>query len=143
MNFFTKLTTEEKKRLQNNLTALILVCILYYLVTHFTGCPIRFFLGISCPGCGITRAWIRILHLDAAGAFTCHPLFWMAPLIAAAFVFEGFIDFKKYRWAVILIALLFLGVYLIRIIWFPDAIVSFQPSQGFLWKTASRLFSLF
>lgn len=137
-----KLTAEDKKRLRNNLAALFLVCILYYLITRFTGCPIRFFLGISCPGCGITRAWIRVLHLDLAGAFACHPLFWMAPLIAAAFVFEGFIDFKKYRWVVILAAILFIGVYLIRILWFPDEIVSFAPQEGFLWQLASRLFSL-
>ena len=119
-----KLTAEDKKRLRNNLAALFLVCILY------------------CPGCGITRAWIRVLHLDLAGAFACHPLFWMAPPIAAAFVFEGFIDFKKYRWAVILAAVLFIGVYLIRILWFPDEIVSFSPQEGFLWQLASRLFSL-
>lgn len=138
-----KLTAENKKRLQKNLTALVLVCILYYLVTHFTGCPIRFFLGISCPGCGITRAWLHVLQLDFAGAFACHPLFWMAPVIAAAFVFEGWIDFRKYRWAVILTALLFVGVYLIRILWFPDEIVSFQPREGFLFKVISWILSLF
>lgn len=138
-----KLTPQDKKKLHNNLAALLLICILYYLITHFTGCPIRFFLGISCPGCGITRAWIHLLHLDPAGAFACHPLFWTAPLIAAAFVFEDWIDFRKYRWAVLLAAVLFLSVYLVRIIWFPDEIVSFQPRKGFLWQTISRLFTLF
>lgn len=138
-----KLTAVNKKRLQNNLAALFLVCILYYLVTRFTGCPIRFFLGVSCPGCGITRAWIHVLHLDFAGAFACHPLFWMAPVIAAAFVFEEWIDFRRYRWAVFLTAFLFLGVYLIRILWFPDDIVSFQPRQGFLFKVASQIFFSF
>ena len=38
------------------------------------GCPIRQLLGIGCPLCGISRAMLRALRLDLAGAFALHPL---------------------------------------------------------------------
>lgn len=43
------------------------------------GCPIRYFAGVSCPGCGMTRAWLEALQLDFAAAFAYHPLFWLVP----------------------------------------------------------------
>ena len=33
------------------------------------GCPFRFFFGISCPGCGMTRAWLAFFTGDVARAF--------------------------------------------------------------------------
>jgi len=38
-------------------------------------CPFATFLGISCPMCGTTRAWLHLFHGDIAGAFFCNPLF--------------------------------------------------------------------
>lgn len=137
-----KIPENFKKKFISKIKILLLVCISYYIVTWFTGCPIKYFTGISCPGCGMTRAWIAVLHLDFAKAFTCHPLFPTVPLIILAFFFDDWIDFKKYRWAVILLAILFLLVYLIRIIWFPDDIVSFSPETGFFWRLISNLFHL-
>lgn len=44
------------------------------------GCPIRQWLGIGCPLCGISRAWLCALRLELAGAFRFHPLW---PLLLA------------------------------------------------------------
>ena len=33
-----------------------------------TICPAVLITGLPCPGCGMTRAFIRLLHLDFAGA---------------------------------------------------------------------------
>jgi hypothetical protein len=41
-------------------------------------CPTAFFLGIPCPGCGMTRAALALLHGDLRAAFGFHPL---APLV--------------------------------------------------------------
>ena len=43
------------------------------------GCPIRFVTGISCPGCGLTSAWLAALHLQFDVAMAYHPLFWLVP----------------------------------------------------------------
>lgn len=47
------------------------------------GCPIKFMTGISCPGCGMTRAWLELARGHLAAAFAYHPLFWAVPLVVA------------------------------------------------------------
>ncbi len=39
-----------------------------YLDDSFIPCPFSFFLGVKCPGCGMTRAFMRILHGDFASS---------------------------------------------------------------------------
>ncbi|NCB91232.1 MAG: DUF2752 domain-containing protein [Clostridia bacterium] len=138
-----KLTKEIQKKILSKLWILALICIVYYIVTWFTGCPIRYFLGISCPGCGMTRAWLSILHLDFAHAFHCHPLFLLAPFIAAAFVFDDWIDFKKYRWLILLVGVIFVLVYLVRMIWFPSEIIAFEPENGLIGHIMTNVFHFF
>jgi hypothetical protein len=48
-------------------------------------CPTALFLGIPCPGCGLTRATLALLHGDIAAALHFHPLvFVLVPLFAYA-----------------------------------------------------------
>lgn len=52
------------------------------------GCVFRFFLGITCPGCGMTRALLAALRLDFASAWNYHPMFWSVPILYLFFLFE-------------------------------------------------------
>ena len=60
--------------------ALILTGIgaLYALFVHFTGfgipCPIYAITGLQCPGCGISRMFLALLHLDFSAAFHYNPV---------------------------------------------------------------------
>jgi hypothetical protein len=48
-------------------------------------CPTALLFGVPCPGCGLTRATLALLHGDVAGALRLHPLApVLAPLFAAA-----------------------------------------------------------
>ena len=38
-----------------------------------TTCPMVLITGLPCPGCGMTRAFFRFLHLDFSGAWEIHP----------------------------------------------------------------------
>lgn len=113
---------------------LAFLCIAYYTATYFTGCPVRFLTGISCPGCGMTRALLAALHLDFKTAFACHPLFFLLPFLLAAYLFIDCIDWKRCRRLLICILILYCGVYLVRLIWFPDDIVVFAPTEGYLYR---------
>ena len=46
-------------------------------------CPFRALMGLLCPGCGITHAFLSLGRLDLAGAYAQNPLvFPLAALIA-------------------------------------------------------------
>lgn len=45
------------------------------------GCPIKFMTGVSCPGCGMTRAWLELAQGHLAAALAYHPLFWAVPVV--------------------------------------------------------------
>ena len=70
--------------------AVLLLCAVaaYALVPLYLGetiCPMKRFLGVPCPGCGSTRAVIRLVHGDIRGAFAMQP-FMMAVLVAVPFL---------------------------------------------------------
>ena len=51
-------------------------------------CPWHSRTGWPCPGCGTTRALVRLLHVDLAGGVVMNPL---AACAAIAFVAGGFV----------------------------------------------------
>ncbi len=61
------------------------------LFTHVSGigCPIKWLTGISCAGCGMTRAIFYALQLQFGKAFYYHPLFWMMPFLVLLYLFWG------------------------------------------------------
>lgn len=93
-------------------------------------CPILFMTGISCAGCGMTRAWMSLLRLDFKSAFYYHPLFWLPALMIILFLFNKKI-FRKWYWVW---AALFLAVYGIRMFTGQDEIVVFRPTEGFVYR---------
>ena len=55
-------------------------------VSFTVGCPLNRLTGLKCPGCGVTRMILRILHLDFKTAFFYNPaIFCLVPLWVAAF----------------------------------------------------------
>ena len=50
--------------------------------SDFPLCPLAGSFGIPCPGCGLTRATLALLHGDVRGALRFHPLVWLlTPLV--------------------------------------------------------------
>lgn len=85
----------------------------------FYHCPFYFVFHIPCPGCGMTRAFLRALCLDFKGAFLYHPL-WPAAGAALFYLFHRSVLPKKLsgRMEKLLfgvICALFIAVYLIRL----------------------------
>lgn len=67
-------------------------------------CLFQHFLHIPCPGCGMVRAVTRALHLDLAGAFHYHFMFWSLPVLYLYFLFDGRI-FGKLADRIVLISI--------------------------------------
>lgn len=104
------------------------------------GCPLKFISGISCPGCGMTRAFFSLLHLDFGLAFHYHPLVILVPLIMALYLFDFYINPKllKLLWALIIIA--FLITYLFRLIISQNDVVEIDISSGIMIKLYQSIF---
>lgn len=104
--------------------------IVFYLVL---GCPLRFFTGICCPGCGMTRALFYFLKLDFAAAYHMHPLILIMPMVALIYIFRNKIPRKLY---IVLAALFFFlmgATYIYRLFSGSD-VVYIDPSRGFISK---------
>lgn len=63
------------------LAAIAAVLILYFSGIH---CFFRFFTGIPCPSCGMTRAFLSLLKLDFYRSFYYHSL--LIPALITAFI---------------------------------------------------------
>ena len=100
-----------------DLMLLVLLFVALPLALHATGigCPIKFLTGISCPGCGMTRAWLSALSLNFQQALAYHPLYWSVPLIVLL-AFAASSVWPTIRRAVFLATLIaFLGVWFVRL----------------------------
>ena len=76
---------------------LLLIAVAVALVSLMGGCPIRRFWGISCPGCGMTRACAALLRLDFQTAAAYHPLVFVLIPGLLYVVFREFLPFSRNR----------------------------------------------
>ena len=119
------------KKLKEALPAICAVALVYgILYIAGIGCPIKFLTGISCMGCGMTRAYLSLLSLDLASAFRYHPLF-LIPIIAAIlFLFRSRISQKIVKVLLFTTIVLFSIIYLLRIVDPSDTVVVVEPANG-------------
>jgi hypothetical protein len=55
--------------------------------SDFPLCPLAGSFGVPCPGCGLTRATLAVLHGDVRGALHLHPLvLLLTPLVVGVAV---------------------------------------------------------
>lgn len=133
---------QKRKELWNMLLAVVAV-IAVYGVFHAVGigCPIKFVTGISCMGCGMTRAWLSVLRLDIKGAFHYHPAFWVPPLFIIFLYLKHTKKLKNnklYIYFIFTSIMIFVIIYFVRLIWQNDNIVVFQPQNNILSKIAAK-----
>ena len=119
------------KKLKEALPAICAVALIY-LILYLAGigCPIKFLTGISCMGCGMTRAYLSLLRLDFAGAFRYHPLFPIPVIAAILFLFRSRISQKIVKLLLFTTIVLFSIIYLLRILDPSDTVVVFEPANG-------------
>ena len=96
------------------------------------GCPIRFSTGISCPGCGMSRAVLLMLSGHFRAAFRMHPLVYVV-LPAGIWLFFGpeqTAGLRRFKKGIItVLVVLLLAVYAWRI-YYHDPLLSIDPSLG-------------
>ena len=120
--------------------------LLFYFLLFALGitCPIKYLTGISCPGCGMSRAYFSLFRLDLNAAFDYHPLWpFVFPVIGSLVFFHT--KQKKQAFRVILILALstmFL-TFLIRMFLGNGNVVVYAPENGIVYRIVQKLVSLF
>ena len=102
-------------------------------------CPIKHITGLSCAGCGMSRAMLAALALDFGTAFTYHPL-WVViiPAILAIVILSAK---GKSKTAVAIFCCLMVAmitVWVIRLI-AKDSIVAFDLENGRIYKLIDKI----
>lgn len=119
------------KRFIKDLTVLVLLILIAYLLD--AGCIFKKITGLSCPGCGMTRAWLSVLKGDIEMAFYYHPLFWMVAVVPFLILFRNRIAERHFNLILISFIVLLMLCYLIRLFTGSD-IVSFNPYESLIIK---------
>lgn len=130
-----KINLKENTQLLSRIKVLLLIFLVYLILNLFgMGCPIKFFTGISCPGCGMTRSVWAAMRFQFQEAFYYHPLFFLVPIIFILFLFEYRFNprFIKYAWAIILSV--FILTYIIRLTLPQNVVVYIDIYEGFMLK---------
>ncbi|MCM1056957.1 MAG: DUF2752 domain-containing protein [Firmicutes bacterium] len=119
-----------------DLIGLAAVIILIYGVLDLVGigCPIKFVTGISCLGCGMTRAWLSVLKLDFSAALYYHPLFILPPIAIIVYFAKSKINLKIYKIIMLTMVIAFITMYLYRLIFTDGDIVVFEPGNNIIFR---------
>ena len=130
-----------KKTHINSSLVVIIFIIVIYSVFHIVGigCPIKFLTGISCAGCGMTRAWFHVLQFDFQSAFFYHPLWALAPILIILILLRQKLNKKIFNASLTAIVLIFMVIYIIRLISPNDTVVIIDISQSAVIKLLKML----
>jgi len=132
----------DKRRLNRIevITSVAAVVVLYVILESFgVTCPIKYITGISCAGCGMSRAWIALLHFNIHEAFMYHPLFFLPPVVVIVMLLKSKINIKFYKIFMFTMAGAFVIVYLYRMFIGTGDIVVFEPQNNILFCIIRKL----
>ena len=132
----------DKRRLNRIevITSVAAVIVLYVILESFgVTCPIKYITGISCAGCGMSRAWIALLHFNIHEAFMYHPLFFLPPVVVIVMLLKSKINIKFYKIFMFTMVGAFVIVYLYRMFIGTGDIVVFEPQNNILFRIIQKL----
>lgn len=141
-NQWIRRSPELKKTVTERLKICLILLFVYLFLSLFgVGCPIKTYSGISCPGCGMTRAMGSALLLHFDRAFYYHPLFFLTPIMFFFFLFDEFLQKNKkiVFWTFIII--LFVGVYLYRLLFTINDVVTIDIKSGKVLELLHKIIS--
>ena len=99
------------------------------------GCPIKYLTGVSCPGCGMTRACISALRFDFLQAFEYHPL-WFAvlPIAILLVFFRVKRNSSAFALVSVIAGVMLVAMYIYRMVFARGEVVSFSLTSGALYR---------
>lgn len=118
----------------------------YIVLLKLTGmtCLIKSTFGVSCLGCGMTRACFSALTFNFKQAFYYHPL-WIIMIPSIVLLFYLWIKDKKrlFKLTIGIIIILFIIVYIIRLIFGDQQVVYIDFTKGYIYDLIQNIKNLF
>ncbi len=114
----------------------------FALITPFYltfGCPIRFFTGISCLGCGMSRAALALLKCDFRLAFEMHPMIFLMPPTAIVIFLRKKLPKKLTAVFFTVVSALMIITYVYRLANGND-VIRFAPENGYIYRLIKSIF---
>ncbi len=107
-------------------------------------CPIKYVTGISCPGCGMSRATWAMLRLDLAAAVYYHPLCFAMPPVALGMIYT-YATHRRRAFSALLFgtAGAMIAVYLYRLIFLEQGVVVAELESGLISRAIRALREFF
>lgn len=118
----------------------------YVLVLKLLGmtCIIKNLFGVSCPGCGMTRACFSAATFNFKQAFYYHPLWILViPSILLLILFYVKDKTKLFKLTIVILIILLIIVYVIRLIWGDKQIVYIDFTKSYIYEFIQYLKNLF
>lgn len=117
---------------------LILIAVFFAPFYLTFGCPIRFFFGVSCPSCGLSRAVESLFFLDFSGAFYFHPMVYMLPVVLILYLLRKKLPSRVVVGLSVGILVMLVAVYVVRLAGNSD-IVYCRFEEGMIYKLLMNL----
>ena len=122
----------------------IVIGVMVILGIKIFGCPIKFMTGISCPGCGMTRACISVFKGDFKESLRYNPMIILMPFMAILFVCNNIKPiYNKYKKVIdklwVIIGTIFIVTYLIRLIIGNNDIVVIDIRENILFRIIEKI----
>ncbi|MEI7884060.1 MAG: DUF2752 domain-containing protein [Clostridia bacterium] len=113
--------------------ALAFYYLLLYLAKSPTSCFFKLTTGIPCPACGMSRAVFALTRGEFLLAWYWHPLVYLLPLVLVLLLVSIWDkpskDFLIWRKIWLVLALVFIGIWIIRmLVYFP-----YTPPMDYYW----------
>lgn len=102
-------------------------------------CVNKYLFGVSCPGCGMTRALLSALRLDFKQAFYYHPMFPAVPFVGLMVIFRKRIPKWLFWTFAALLFAAYIFVYWYRLMYSDHEVVYIHLKEGLIFKFFSRI----
>lgn len=130
------------KKMIKDLSIFIFVILIYYLILLILDmtCPIKDLLGISCPGCGMSRALFNAIQFKFEKAFYYHPLWIVLPICVIILMISHYKNKKKiFYTCMISFSILLIIVYIYRMFNSDNYVVFFKPKEGLIYRIIEKI----
>ena len=137
-----------KQKLRQHKEPLItLALVAVYVAIAYTfswKCPVAWITGISCPGCGITRALVSVCSLDLSSAWYYNPaIFYLIPAVPVFLIAYLRKSVRLQDVMIWITAGMIIAVFLLRLLIFRSPVLEVDPANGLIGQWIRLLMGLF